>query len=901
MVVMSILFWTLIAYFAKAILSLRYRIEVRGLEKLTPHNLNRKQGILFLPNHPAHMDPLINFIWLWPKYRMRPLEIDHIYNMPLLKPFNQFVRAISVPNFELAVNEYKVKQAEKAVKEIADGLKRGDNFVVYPAGRLKNTAKELLGGASAAHELIKECPEANIVLIRTTGLWGSSFSRALLGRSPELPETIWQNIKVLLKNGIFFAPRRRVLIEIEPNPAGLPRETSSRVELNRFLENWYNRYPDQEGNIYEKEPLQLVFYSRWREDLPEVFSPHKQAGFSKSSLVVSDETRRKVYNQIRKILEKPDLEIQSEMSLSSDLGMDSLNIAEFITYMTKNFDVHELHPEDVESVETVLEIAEGGMEARGAKGPAASFTWPQEQNRPAPAIPFGRTLPEAFLNACERMDGYSACGDDLLGPLSYQRMKKAALVLAQYFQTWEEPRVAVMLPASAGAYIVILALQFAGKTPVMLNWTLGSRYLEEMMKISGALKIVTSKKFLERLANVQFGTCLDQLVTLEEIRKKLTLKMKLKGVYLSKRSVPSVLRSMQLDRIDENAPCVVLFTSGTEAAPKGVPLSHKNILVNQQAAAQSIPFYAEDVMYGILPPFHSFGFSVAGFFPLMAGIRIAFYPDPTDSFALAEGAFRWKVTLFCGAPSFIKGLFHAATAEQLQSVRFFISGAEKAPLELVERIGNVCPKAKLLEGYGITECSPILSMNLPELPAKGVGRLLPNVEMITIHPETLKVLAKGSDGEICVRGPNVFSGYLGAPRSPFIDLEGKQWYRTGDLGHLDADGALILSGRLKRFTKMGGEMISLGAVEEILVKQFILEKRISPDVPSLAICANEKEEGKPRLILFSTIQIDKEYVNHILQQAGFSNLVKISAVKLIDEIPLMGAGKTDYRNLQALC
>lgn len=155
--------------------------------------------------------------------------------------------------------------------------------------------------------------------------------------------------------------------------------------------------------------------------------------------------------------------------------------------------------------------------------------------------------------------------------------------------------------------------------------------------------------------------------------------------------------------------------------------------------------------------------------------------------------------------------------------------------------------------------------------------------------------------QICVRGPNVFHGYLGSSRSPFITIDGKEWYRTGDLGHLEPDRSLILSGRLKRFIKVGGEMISMGAVEEVILKQLIKKGRITGDLPSIAVCAVEKEEGKTQLILFAIVDLDKEEANQLLQEGGFSNLVKISSVKRIDEIPLMGAGKTDYRTLQALC
>ncbi|MBU6445805.1 MAG: AMP-binding protein, partial [Verrucomicrobia bacterium] len=872
------------------------RIEVKGLDtldRLKPH-----QGILFLPNHVAHVDPLINFVYCWPKFRMHPMVVEYIFNIPLLKPLHKLVGSIPIPNLENAVNEYKQKKAETAFRAVAAGLKRGENFIVYPSGRLKSSGKELLGGASGAHELLKECPDAGVVLIRMTGLWGSSTSRAILGRSPPLIRTFLNAFKVLVKNGLFFTPRRKVTIEVNANPAEMPRHGMSRIELNRYLEGWYNRYMDDQGTIRETEPVNLVSYSWWRQDVPKVFRQERKQNHN-NGIHISDETRRKIYGEIRRILEKPDLNIAPEMNLAFDLGMDSLNIAEFITYVTKYFDVAELHPEDLETVGTVLEIAEAGNQAQISKEPPPTFTWMCEKNRPCPALPLGSTLPEAFLNACLRMKGFAACGDDNSGVVGYNRLKKTVFVLAQYFKTWEEDRIAVMLPASLGAYVAILAIQFAGKTPVMLNWTLGSRYLEEMMQLSGAKRIVTSWKFIDRLANVQFGKCIDRLVLLEQVRKKLTLPMKLRGLWLTKQPIQAALKAMDLDKIDPHAPCVILFTSGTEAVPKGVPLSHTNILSNQRSSMQCIDLNAQDVLYGILPPFHSFGFSVAGLFPILAGLRIAFYPDPTDGFALAEGVQRWKITFFCAAPSFLKGLFHAATPEQLKSVRYFVSGAEKAPQELYDRAASL--GTRLLEGYGITECSPILSISRPNMEPCGVGRPIPDLELMTIHPETLRPLAPGSDGEICVRGPNVFQGYLGNPRTPFIDINGKQWYRTGDLGHINSSGCLILSGRLKRFTKMGGEMISLGAIEEVLVKHFLQAGTISPNIPSLAVLADEREEGKPKLMLFIIIDIDKDAVNQILLEAGFSNLVKISGVKRVDAIPLMGAGKTDYRTLQALC
>jgi long-chain-fatty-acid--[acyl-carrier-protein] ligase len=391
---------------------------------------------------------------------------------------------------------------------------------------------------------------------------------------------------------------------------------------------------------------------------------------------------------------------------------------------------------------------------------------------------------------------------------------------------------------------------------------------------------------------------MDRFIFLEDVRKSLSLKTKLSGAILAKCSALHIAEVMALEKIDENSPATILFTSGTESVPKGVPLSHKNILSNLRAALQCIDIHAADHFYAILPPFHSFGFSVACLFTLLGGIKVAFYPNPTDSHGLADGIDRWKITLLCSAPSFLKGLLSVAKPEQLKTMRYFISGAEKASPDLFEKVKQLGTGAKLLEGYGITECSPVLTITRPNLPPRGVGRLLPDIDLITIHPETLAPQPSGTDGEICVRGANIFQGYLGNPRTPFIDIEGKQWYRTGDLGHLESDGTLVLSGRLKRFAKLGGEMISLGAVEETLHQVLLRDKRISQDVASLAICIDESK-GQPQLVLFIIIDIDRDEVNQILQRSGFSSLVKVSQVKKVQDIPLMGAGKTDYRNLQS--
>ncbi len=653
---MSTFFWTLVSYLARALISLRYRVEIKGLDRLTPDKLNKKEGILFFPNHPAHMDPLILFVLLWPKYRMRPLVIEYVYRLSILQPALKLVRALSVPNFDTSVNQIKIKKAEKSFEEIAKGLKKKENFAFYPAGRLKSSGKELLRGSSGAHGLIQECPEANIVLIRTTGLWGSSFSRALLGHSPPLPQTLWHGCKTLLKNFLFFTPRRKVTIEIETNPDDFPRD-AQRVDFNRYLENWYNRYRDEKGNVNESEPIKLVSYSFWRKELPTVFKPKKRKG-GEGDVAINDETREKIYAEIRRILNNPALEIRPEMSFPFDLGMDSLNTAELMAYLTKNYEIDELHPEEMETVQNALELAEGSRNSETPSHQVVHASWPEEDGRLPPALPTGDTIPEAFLCSCERLGNYVACGDDLIGVLTYKKMKRAVLVLAEHFKKMPEKNVGVLLPASTGAFIVILALQFAKKVPVMLNWTLGPRYLDEMVNLTKCKNVISSWRFLDRLAHVDFGTVADKVSLLEDIRPKIGLKSKLRGAFMASFfSSPSILRSFGIEKSDGDKPAVVLFTSGTEANPKGVPLSHKNIISNLRAAMQCIELRVSDVLYGILPPFHSFGFSVAGLFAFISGTRSRFLSRSDRQFRPRRGGRPMESHSFLQRSQLFKGAF----------------------------------------------------------------------------------------------------------------------------------------------------------------------------------------------------------------------------------------------------
>ncbi len=387
-------------------------------------------------------------------------------------------------------------------------------------------------------------------------------------------------------------------------------------------------------------------------------------------------------------------------------------------------------------------------------------------------------------------------------------------------------------------------------------------------------------------------------MTLEDIRRKFSLIDKLKAFVRSRLSTNSLLKLFHVQNQAKTSQAVLLFTSGTESMPKGVPLTHENILSNQQGAVDEVKLFKDDILLGILPPFHAFGFTVTGLLPLLTGIRVAYFPDPTDGKGVARALSRWKATLTCGTPAFLKNILRSAHPEQLTALRICFTGAEKAPQDLfqiVNRLGN----CRLIEGYGITECSPILTVNLTGDQAKGVGKPLPKTDLCVVKIETHELLPQGQQGLILARGPNIFNGYLNKGlSSPFILINGQPWYSTGDLGFLDTEGSLILSGRLKRFIKIGGEMISLAAIEDALQKTIGQRSGMHEEGPILAVCAKEEPGEKTKIFVFSRFSATLEEVNRSLKEAGFSNLVKVYKVQQLAEIPLMGSGKINYRALE---
>ena len=894
----------LFVFITKKLISLRYDVKVHGLSRIAKKKLKKESGILFLPNHPAEIDPVILMSILMKPFKPRPLVVEYFFYGKGMNFFMKLAGAFPIPQVETTANQWKLRQVERAFATVKEGIEDGQNFLIYPSGHLKKEAYEVVGGNSFIHRLIHECPDVKIVLIRTQGLWGSCFSRALTGEVPNFWEVFKTGVQVLLTNFLFFAPKRRVDLDFEIDPKEFPRN-GTRLEINRFLESWYNTYTSEDGNELIDEPLKLVSYKRNQEVYPEIIRDKTKKTIVET-VNVSDEIRKSVTEKVAELAEIPTRKLRDGFVLATDLALDSLDIATIHTFLDEKYDIRDLKLEDLQTVADVLKAAAGRMEVEEIQRetPKVKTRWPEEEDRPRVEVPDGVTIQEAFLRVCERMQNYVAVADAQVGVLSYKKMKIAAIVLSQKIKKQPGKYIGIMLPSSAGTYITVFATLLAGKIPVMLNWTAGLRSLEYAVSLLNLEVILSSTKFLSKVESLDLGDLDRLLVTLEDVKHDIGIKDKISGLFKSMKKPMKLYKDLGLShKVREDDVAVVLFTSGTETYPKAVPLTHKNLLENQKSAFSCVNFTKADIFYGILPPFHSFGFNVTGILPVICGIRIFYAPDPTNPKGMAKDVFNWKITVFCCAPTFFKNLFAVAAPKQLRSVKLFVTGAEKAPKQLFDSVNKLGPYHQIIEGYGITECSPMVTISRPHKPVIGVGQPLPNTKLCVINPETEESLSQGEIGEICISGPGVFNGYIGDIRKdPFVIVNGKKWYRSGDLGHLDNEGHLILGGRLKRFVKIGGEMVSLNALEEeiyTLARRNDWMKEEDDEKVTLAIGVDESKD-RPSIVLFTTFDVVRDKVNFALRESGFGRIMKITAVKKLEEIPITGTGKIHYRKLNEL-
>jgi acyl-CoA synthetase (AMP-forming)/AMP-acid ligase II/acyl carrier protein/1-acyl-sn-glycerol-3-phosphate acyltransferase len=866
----------LLSWIGRLLLSLRYRVEIRGLDAVRARGTHR---VVFLPSHLALIDPAILTVVLDPWFSPRALGDEYQISRPVVGWLARIYGVRALPNMErsgLSVMD----ATRQALAGTIEGLRAGENLLFYPAGRLRQRYVEEIRAASGADILVKAVPDARVVLVRQTGLWGSSFSLAFDGRMPNPVSRAWRGLKYLLLNGLFFMPRRDVLIELV-EPDDFPRD-QPRMAINRYLETFYNARAPR--NTY-------VPYAFWERggvrELPDPEVP-RVAG---DAAEAPEATRRIVIEELGRLTGRTDIQLTDR--LAQDLGLDSLASAELVIWVEREFGYSVGTPESLTTVGDVVLAASGkGISAIESPLRSASSAWTAARGDARFTVPGGATITEVFLEQASRRAGQVLLADQVSGEVTYRRLVLGLLLMVPKIRELPGRYVGIMLPASVGAGLFYLAVLFAGKTPVMINWTTGSRNLTHSLDLLGVERVITAKALLAKLETmgIDLSALAGRFVLAEDLRASFTTGQKLSAL------VRSYVSWKDLRGVTPTEEAVVLFTSGSESLPKAVPLTHTNILTNARDTFAAVALLDSDVMIGMLPPFHSFGITVTTILPLCSGFRTVYHPNPTEAAMLARVIAGYGVTVLVGTPTFLNGIVRAAQPGQLDSLRIAVTGAEKCTDAVYQALRRACPNATILEGYGITECSPIVSANRMERAVPGsIGKPMDSVEAVVLGLESHAPVAIGETGMLYVRGPSIFGGYLHYDgESPFFEWEGKRWYRTGDLVRQDAAGWLTFEGRLKRFVKLGGEMISLPAIEAVLLPHFSSE---ADEGPPLAVETVGSSES-PEIVLFTVRPTTRDEVNRIVREAGFSALYNIRQVIQVDSIPVLGTGKTDYRGLK---
>ncbi len=471
--------------------------------------------------------------------------------------------------------------------------------------------------------------------------------------------------------------------------------------------------------------------------------------------------------------------------------------------------------------------------------------------------------------------------------LTYDEIVRASFALGNALKRLAAAgeTVAVMLPTGAGAVIAFFALHAYGRVPAMLNFTAGARALKAALEIGRIKTVVTAKRFIE-LGNLQdLETELKtaaRLVYLEDVRESLGVADKAKAV------IGSIAPGLVKARSKPNDVGVVLFTSGTEGDPKGVVLTHQNLLANVEQVRSHIELFETDVVFNPLPTFHCFGLTVGAILPIMVGVKEILFPSPLRVDEIPKKVKKSGATILLATDTFISLYARAGDQGDLNSVRLAVCGAERVRDEtraLVRKKYNI----EILEGYGATEAAPVISANQIGANRSGtVGRFLPGMEHRLEPVEGIP-----DAGRLFVKGPNVMAGYLKADKPGVVQPPEGGWHDTGDIVGIDDEGFIKIKGRLKRFAKIGGEMVSLTVVENCA-------SALWPDNHHAAVAVADGRKGEAIVLVTDSKEANRSDLHGWAHNHGVPELAVPRKIIHVDSVPLLGTGKTDYNSVQKL-
>ncbi|WP_290703128.1 acyl-[ACP]--phospholipid O-acyltransferase [Amphritea sp.] len=525
-----------------------------------------------------------------------------------------------------------------------------------------------------------------------------------------------------------------------------------------------------------------------------------------------------------------------------------------------------------------------------------------------------QTLPQSFISTAKSAMSDMAIADVQGEPLSYRRLLTAVVLFSRRLKKTPGQRLGLLLPTSTAGAIANLAGLFAGRTLVNLNFTASESSQLAALEQAEVETILTAHKFVTKLK----ARGIDpeplfkgrQVIYMEDVKAKLG-----KAEALSTMMLISLLPGFFLQwwlgagsKLEDTA--AILFSSGSEGAPKGVMLSHRNIQANLRQIADVLNVREDDCIMATLPLFHAFGLTVTCFMPLIEGLPVVCHPDPTDALNIGKGVAKYRATMICATSTFLRLYTRSRKLHPLmfESLRVVVAGAERLD-PVVQGAFESRFRVPVVEGYGSTETTPVASVNLPDYLSvdgwflqegtrKGtVGLSLPGSTFRIVDPDSLEELPTGQDGLILIGGTQIMQGYLNNAEktaSVIVEMDGLRWYKSGDKGHLDEDGFLTIIDRYSRFAKLGGEMVSLGAVE-LEIRQYLQGE----EAGLVAINLPDEKKGE-KVVLLVDADIDPESFRSYLMAQGIAPLMLPTQVFRVDTIPLLGSGKTNYPEARSI-
>ncbi|MBN9479697.1 MAG: AMP-binding protein [Bordetella sp.] len=499
---------------------------------------------------------------------------------------------------------------------------------------------------------------------------------------------------------------------------------------------------------------------------------------------------------------------------------------------------------------------------------------------------YEETLFDALIDARARYGDKEILEDQDRHPLTYTGLIRAAFVLGRKIARLTQPgeRVGVLLPSSAGVVVTFFALHAFGRVPVMLNFTSGEANLKAALKTAGVKKILSAKRFVAQAKLDDLMEALgevSEIVWLDDIRKTIGLADKLYG--LSAGMAPKRFRV----KTDPDAAGVVLFTSGSFGAPKGVVLSQKNLVANARQVAAHIDLDPDWVMFNPLPTFHCFGLTGGVILPLLQGLKAFEYPSPLHAKQITDLLPQVKASILFATDTFLNQYARVAEPGDFATLKFAVAGAEKVREETRAAFDAKFGGLILLEGYGATEAAPVVAVNHPDRNRPGtVGQILPGMEY---RIEPVEGIAVG--GRLYLCGPNVMEGYISPNDPDNLEPLADGWHDTGDIVDIDAEGYITILGRVKRFAKIGGEMVSLTAVEG-------MAGAVWPNGHHAVVAVPDSKKGERLVLVTDVAEAESARLTEWARDNGAPELAVPKKIIKVETIPVLGTGKTDYVTIQ---